>query len=138
MISKYAKMSFIKTSISSKTEGIQFLCDLVLNKLGTIVSFVTCSLYIHETILIFISLILFQRDDVKTIPRFLIPVLKALNKESERLKKNLLDWCEVLPVVKKTVLKHADEDISGLQVLQMCFLLNNLGMVRDKFFSACL
>ena len=67
---------------------------------------------------------------MKTLPKFIVPVLRALQKESAKLQHKILNWETVLRITRKVVRKSGIQDLAGVQVFVVASLLGYLGMVR--------
>ena len=67
---------------------------------------------------------------MKTLPKFIVPVLRALQKASAKLQHKILDWETVLRITRKVVRKSGIRDLAGVQVFVVASLLGYLGMVR--------
>ena len=67
---------------------------------------------------------------MKTLPRFLVEVLKALQETSIKFQHKLLDWETVLMVTRKTLAKYEVPQLAGIQIFAVVSLLNYLGTVR--------
>ena len=65
------------------------------------------------------------------LPKIALKILKALQKESINSKKVILDWSDVLKIVKKNVKKA--QDLDGYDVYLICCLLKDYGLVRINF-----
>ena len=67
---------------------------------------------------------------MKTLPNFIVQVLKALQEASEKLRHKILDWETVLSVTRKAVLNYGIQELAGIQVFIVASFLGYLGMVR--------
>ena len=67
---------------------------------------------------------------MKTLPKFVVQVLKALQEASIKLQHKILDWETVLRVTREAVRNYGIRELAGIQVFVVASLLGYLGMVR--------
>ena len=67
---------------------------------------------------------------MKTLPKFIVHVLKALQEASEKLQHKILDWETVLRITRKAVRSYGIQELAGIQVFVVASFLGYLGMVR--------